>query len=117
MLVTATEFAMRWGEEYPRIESVAVETIGSKLRLMLAPWESIAPGLQYCTSEDGEEWNDWADMPILGAVDVPYPGYFKFRCIYAPATVRFYNLKTAAEADSLTGLTVVAGECEVRLIE
>lgn len=116
MLITATEFAMRWGGPYPRIESPSIHSIGSKLRLMLAPWEQVVPRLEYSTSHDGENWSEWQPMPILEAVDVAYPGYFKFRTSW-PGKVSFYNFKTPAEADSITGLTLVAGTCEVRLIE
>lgn len=117
MLITATEFAMRWGaDEYPRIESNPVATIGSKFKIYLPPWARVIPGLEYCTSEDGDVWSDWAVMPILESVDVPCPGYIKFRS-YVPGSVGYYNFKTPAEADSLTGLTMVAGTCEVRLIE
>lgn len=109
--------AFRWGESAPRVESVPIPTVGSKLRVLPEhSWAPLPPHLEYATSADGQTWSEWTPIKLLEAVDVPFPGYFMFRAAQA-GRVRWHNYKTPNEADTVVGLTVVLGESEVRVYE
>lgn len=90
-------------------ESSAIATVGSKLKLLpVLQYNAWPTGTQVATSADGVTWGSYADVQMYEAADVEYPGYFKVKTDAAGA-VNYCNYKTAAEATSIVGSTVVLG--------
>ena len=101
----------QWGlEDIPQPESPAIETIGSLARIYPENQAMSLPrGLQLSLSPDGSQWSAWEEIDFSRAINVPYPGFLKFRA-YHKTAVRVFNYKSPQEADSVVGLTVVLGQ-------
>lgn len=101
----------KWGlEDIPQPESSAIATIGSLVRIYPETQAMSLPrGLQLSLSPDGSQWSAWEDIDFSNAINVPYPGFLKFRA-YQQTALRVFNYKSPQEADSVVGLTVVLGQ-------
>ena len=85
-------------------ETASITAIGSKLKV-LPPnlYEAWPAGLQLA-----DNGGAYVDINYYDEQTVTYPGTFTLKTT-AAATLRYYNYKTVAEADSIVGTTVVLG--------